>query len=127
MCLRKLQTRVPGFETNWWSVMFVVSGQELIQRMELVYISFPFSGITKYVVQLWAGKISDCRLFVQQSQWLRFIVENRPHHAENVRDLNDFSDIRNGIFSANHIHGPFDQRRVVIFKVCCIYSQVTFV
>jgi hypothetical protein len=34
-----------------------------------------------------------------------------------VTDLNDISDVRNGVFSATQIHTVFDPRYVAILKV----------
>ena len=50
-------------------------------------------------------------------QWLRLIVENRPKYGENVTDLNDINDIRNGVFAATQIHTVFDPRHIAILKV----------
>ncbi|KAF8232675.1 hypothetical protein L208DRAFT_1360845 [Tricholoma matsutake] len=50
------------------------------------------------------------------SEWFRLIVENRPRYSEDVTELKDINDIRNGIFAAVQIHNAFDPRRVVILK-----------
>jgi hypothetical protein len=52
-------------------------------------------------------------------QWFRLIVEQRPDNGENVSDLNDINDIRNGVFSSALIHAAFDLRDIVILKVRC--------
>jgi len=53
-------------------------------------------------------------------QWFRLIVENRPSYSENVTALDDINDIRNGVFANVLMHNWFNQRRVVILKVCHI-------
>ncbi|KAI0247736.1 hypothetical protein BJV78DRAFT_1157000 [Lactifluus subvellereus] len=50
------------------------------------------------------------------SEWLRLIVENRPKYSEDVRELHDINDIRNGVFANCMIHKDFDPRSVVILK-----------
>ena len=65
-----------------------------------------------FIVYVWG--ISFLWLF----QWLRLIVENRPHYNEKVENLNDINDIRNGIFANELIHKGLDSRIAVILKVC---------
>jgi hypothetical protein len=54
-------------------------------------------------------------------QWFCLIVANRPKYGENVANLNDINDVRNGVFSSLQINAVFDQRRVAILKVCPTY------
>ena len=51
-------------------------------------------------------------------QWFQLIIANRPTNGENVAQLSDINDIRNGVFSNNSIHTAFDARDVVILRVC---------
>ena len=104
--------------------MFVVRGQELHQNTELVCISFPITGVPKYVVQSWTGNISDRLPFLRLFQWFQLIIQNRPSYNENMTNLDDINDIRNGVFAAAQIHLAFDPRDVVILKVCYIYPLV---
>jgi hypothetical protein len=67
---------------------------------------------------LWRSAI-DLRLF----QWFRLIVDNRPTYNEDVTDLNDINDIRNGVFITNTIHAAFDKRDVVFLKVSHLLSN----
>jgi hypothetical protein len=48
----------------------------------------------------------------------------RPCHNENVTDLNDIDDIRNGMFANVLIHNSFDPRLVVVLNVCRFYPGV---
>jgi hypothetical protein len=50
-------------------------------------------------------------------QWLQLIIANRPKHGEEVQDLIDINDIRNGVFANYSIHIAFDRRDVAILKV----------
>ncbi|KAF8509115.1 hypothetical protein BU17DRAFT_70560 [Hysterangium stoloniferum] len=53
------------FCNNCWNMMVFVCGQELPQRLELVYISFPLSGVLRHLtISLW--------LF----QWFQLIIGN---------------------------------------------------
>ena len=55
--------------------------------------------------------------FIILLQWLRLIIENRPHD-DDLGSLT-INDIRNGVFGANSLQHPyFDQRKVVVLKVC---------
>ena len=54
--------------------------------------------------------------FIILLQWLRRIIDNRPHD-ENLESLS-INDIRNGVFGAPNIHFYFDPRSVVVLKVC---------
>jgi hypothetical protein len=45
-------------------------------------------------------------------------VENRPSCSENVRELHDINDIRNGVFANTLIHSGFNPRRLAILVVC---------
>jgi hypothetical protein len=73
-----------------------------------------------------AGMIPD-HLPSLPFQWFRLIVENRPEYRENVTDLNDINDIRNGVFAATQIHTVFEPRHVAILKVCHVCSTHVFV
>jgi hypothetical protein len=57
-------------------------------------------------------------------QWFRLIIENRPNYEEDVTELNDINDIRNGVFANVLVHNFFDRRRIVILKVCHICPPV---
>ncbi|KAF8341791.1 hypothetical protein F5887DRAFT_1218252, partial [Amanita rubescens] len=50
------------------------------------------------------------------SEWLQQIIENRPKDDENVKELNEINDIRNGVFANSGIHRAFDRRRAAILK-----------
>jgi hypothetical protein len=65
--------------------------------------------------------MSDRLPFLWLFQWLRLIIENRPSYEENVTDLVDINDMRNGVFASSPIHFAFDKRDVVVLKVCQIY------
>jgi hypothetical protein len=76
--------------------------------MQLAYISFPLNGGLRYVRQSsFAGMIPD-QLPSLPLQWFRLIVGNRPHNGNNVTNLNDINDIRNGVFSSVMVHAAFD-------------------
>ena len=51
-------------------------------------------------------------------QWFRLIKTNRPNSEEDVAQLDDINDIRNGVFANVSVCTYFDRRRVVILKVC---------
>lgn len=50
------------------------------------------------------------------SEWFRLIVDNRPSYSEDVSQLRDINDIRNGVFATATLHLLFDPRWVVILK-----------
>lgn len=50
-------------------------------------------------------------------QWFRLIIDNRPNYDEDVTQLNDINDVRNGVYASSQIHTEFGPRRVVILKV----------
>lgn len=80
------------------------------------------SGAPKYILR----SCVDCFPFL--FQWLRLIVENRPSDNPNDEEgLDDINDIRNGVFTLIQIHGEFDQRRVVVLKVCQVIIFLFFV
>jgi hypothetical protein len=55
-------------------------------------------------------------------QWLRSIINNRPHD-ENLDSLT-IDDIENGIYADNNIHSNhFDRRDVVVLKVCPLFFR----
>jgi hypothetical protein len=94
--------------------MLSVCGQVLVKTMEVVYTLFPLGGVLRYVFNVHVLRgLSFLWLF----QWLRLIVENRSHYSENVGNLNDINDIRNGVFANELIHKGFDSRKAVILKV----------
>lgn len=96
---------------------YVVCGQEVVQHQELVCISFLINEALWYVMHYTCvNAISDHLLF-RLLQWFQLIVENRPKYSENVTQLSDINDIRNGVFANNLIHGAFDLRDVVLLKV----------
>ena len=57
------------------------------------------------------------RLYTSWSQWFRGIIHNRPNYEENVEDLTEINDIRNGLCMYASAHSLFDQREAVILKV----------
>lgn len=112
MCLRKLLELGRIFVPNYWIAMLSVCGQVLVKIMEVV--SLYKGGVLRYVSSVYVLRgISFLWLF----QWLRLIVENRPHYSENMRNLNDINDIRNGVFANELIHKGFDSRKAVVLKV----------
>ncbi|KAF9519465.1 hypothetical protein BS47DRAFT_1358081 [Hydnum rufescens UP504] len=50
------------------------------------------------------------------SEWFRRIVENRAHDDENVENLTDINDIRNGMLALDLLRTWFDARGVAILK-----------
>ena len=107
--------------------MYVVCGQASDMGTELACIPFPLNGVLMYVRHSsFAGVIPD-HLPSLPLQWFRLIVENRPHDGENVTDLNDINDIRNGVFSATQIHTVFDARHIAILKVRSVCPTHVFV
>ncbi|KAF8523455.1 hypothetical protein BU17DRAFT_63747 [Hysterangium stoloniferum] len=54
--------------------------------------------------------------FNRGSEWFRLIVGNRPNYSEDVGDLDDINDIRNGVFANSMIHNVFDSHRIAILK-----------
>ncbi|KAF8523451.1 hypothetical protein BU17DRAFT_63744 [Hysterangium stoloniferum] len=54
--------------------------------------------------------------FSRGSEWFQLIVGNRPNYSENVGDLDDINDIRNGVFASHMIHHVFDSRDIAILK-----------
>jgi hypothetical protein len=46
------------------------------------------------------------------------IIQNRPHNGEDVGDITDVNDVRNGVFVYSTVHVSLDRRRAVILKVC---------
>ena len=84
----------------------------------MVYISFPISGVLRFVPQSSAGKGSDH--FLRLSKWFRLIVENRPNYSEDVTELTDINDIRNGVLASVMVHRGFDPRLAAVLKVCQI-------
>jgi hypothetical protein len=45
------------------------------------------------------------------------VINNRPKYGENVEDLTDINDIRNGVFLKSDVHHIFDSREAAILKV----------
>ena len=90
--------------------------------MEMVYILFPFSEVPRCVVAVYIstlGRYLIGFLFGGLFRWLRLIVENRPQYDdEDVDDLDNISDVRNGVFANSIIHAGLDSREAVILKVC---------
>ncbi|KAF8523457.1 hypothetical protein BU17DRAFT_63749 [Hysterangium stoloniferum] len=54
--------------------------------------------------------------FSRGSKWFQLIVGNRPNYSEDVGDLDDINDIRNGVFATPTAHYVFDSRRIAIVK-----------
>ncbi|TDL26653.1 hypothetical protein BD410DRAFT_825774 [Rickenella mellea] len=54
--------------------------------------------------------------YARGSEWLRLIIANRPKYGEEVEDLVDIEDIRNGISENPNIRMAFDLRHLVILK-----------
>ncbi|KAF8523452.1 hypothetical protein BU17DRAFT_85740 [Hysterangium stoloniferum] len=54
--------------------------------------------------------------FEVPKQWFQLIVGNRPNYSEDVGDLDDINDIRNGVFANPLIHHVFDSRDIAILK-----------
>jgi hypothetical protein len=45
------------------------------------------------------------------------IIDNRPKYEEDVDDMTEINDIRNGVIAGLQLHPEFDRRQVVILKV----------
>ena len=51
-------------------------------------------------------------------QWFKLIIQNRPHDDDDdIEELNDINDVRNGFFANRAIHPFFDARQLAILKV----------
>jgi len=107
------------FAVNCYSEIFVVFLLDLRRMVEMVYISSHSSGILRYVLHSCIDGHQIGSLSSRFFQWLRLIVENRPHEDDDyVGGLEDINDVRNGIFATSTIHRFFDARKLVILKVC---------
>ncbi|KAF8509116.1 hypothetical protein BU17DRAFT_7722, partial [Hysterangium stoloniferum] len=49
-------------------------------------------------------------------QWFQLIIGNRPNYSEDVEDLDDINDSRDGVSANSMIHNIFDSRRIAILK-----------
>jgi hypothetical protein len=105
--------------------MFIAFSQDSMQVLEMVPISFHSNGAQRYVIKPCGGVLSDL-LIIWLFQWFRLIVENRPTYNEDVTDLSDINDIRNGMFINTIIHAKFDKRVVVFLKVSHLSSNNLF-
>ncbi|KAF8495603.1 hypothetical protein BU17DRAFT_78499 [Hysterangium stoloniferum] len=71
---------------------------------------------------VWTGAAPDVGAglhiipFQRGSEWFQLIVNNRPNCSEDVEDLDNINDIRNGVFANCMIHNLFDSRRIAILK-----------
>ena len=98
------------------SVVFLL---DLRRRLEKVYMSSRSSGVLRFVLQSYIDSRLIAFLSFRLFQWFRLIIQNRPHEDDDdLRGLDDISDVRNGFFATRTLHPAFDARRLVILKVC---------
>ena len=89
--------------------------------MGKAYILFLIAGALMYVMPY---TLTDAIFHHLSLQWFQLIVDNRPKDGEAEAGLSDINDIRNGMFANLMICSAFDDREIVILKVCHICSPI---
>jgi hypothetical protein len=63
-------------------------------------------------------------LTLRPLQWFSLIVQNRPAYSENIDELSDIDDIRNGMLAHHSAHWALDLRNAVILHVRHLCSLI---